>query len=522
MLTIAHFQANYAIPHGTPDRGAVPARLDRLARERLPGVVASHLVASPADAEAVYRIRHLEIDLWLDALVRVDGDIAERWGRLLVQALTYTLLYGPPGQVMRYDNHAHFIASFLGDLLAGQAWSRWMYAEFAPLRDLPTGRVAAYLLGARPALLAPVAERLAQHNQLEPLIQQLQPEDVSLIWENGLGLGDLPAIADPGAIEDVLTVAQQVALESGERPAVARNTLRLYLAVLLARRRTLGLAAATVCYHLALLNAAATVLPAPAVWSALVAGEIATAGPLAAVLARLEGRLPAAAAWLTTILTSAQGRAYLAQLVPVVMPTASQVVQARTAQPRPEQVTTAFAGLAFLLPEVRELGLHEFLGPAGLYQLLLAAVGQAYRPLAWSDAGPLWLAGLPVSAAEKARTEPVSWPVPDQLSSPQTAALNLKLPAEPAPGSDPAAAWAGLLLRRFAAGLRGFADSSPAYLLKQFIHLPGRIQRTAETIEVWCSRAPLGIVLHMAGCAGDQGPMPWLDDRRLVIHLPEG
>ena len=117
MLTIAHFQANYAIPHGTPDRGAVPARLDRLARERLPGVVASHLVASPADAEAVYRIRHLEIDLWLDALVRVDGDIAERWGRLLVQALTYTLLYGPPGQVMRYDNHAHFIASFLGEMM---------------------------------------------------------------------------------------------------------------------------------------------------------------------------------------------------------------------------------------------------------------------------------------------------------------------------------------------------------------------------------------------------------------------
>ncbi len=516
MLTIAHFQANYAIPNGTPDRGAVQARLDRLARERLPDVVASHLMASPADAGAVYRIRHLEIDLWLDALARADGDIAERWGRLLVQALTYTLLYGPPGQVVRYDDHAHFVASFLGDLLAGQAWSRWMYAEFAPLRDLPAGHVAAYLLGARPALLAPVVERLAQQGQLEPLIQQLQPEDVSLIWENGLGLGDLPGVPDPGHVGEVLTMARQVALETGERPAVARNTLRLYVAMLRAWRGPPRMAAAAACYHLALLNATATVLPAPALWSALAAGEITSAGVLAPVLARLEGRLPAAAAWLATALGTGPGRAYLAQLVPAVIP-AEAPARVKVPRPRVDQVTTAFAGLAFLLPEIRDLALHEFLSPAGLYQLLLAAVGQTHRPLAWSDAGPLWLAGLPASAAEKARAEPVSWPA--------AAALGLTLPAdpaEPATGRDPARQWADVLLRRFAARLRGFADSSPGYLRKQFIHLPGRIRRDAETIEALCSRAPLGIVLHMAGRDGDQGPIPWLDDRRLMIHLPEG
>lgn len=521
MLTIAHLQANYAIPQGTPDGAAVQARLDRLARERLPGVVASHLEATAADAEAVYRIRHLEIDLWLDALERADGDIAERWGRLLVQALTYTLLYGPPGQVMRYDNHAHFVASFLADLLAGRAWSRWMYAEFTPLRDLPLGHTAAYLLAARPALLAPVAGRLAQLDQLEPLIQQLTPEDVSLIWENGLGLGDLPPIPDPGGLDDVLAVVRQVALEPGERPAVARNTLRLYLA-LLVRRGPASLAAAAVCYHLALLSAAAHVLPAPAVWSALAAGEITTPGALAPVLARLAERLPAAAAWLTTVLSTPRGSYYLTQLVPLAIPAAVPAEPAAAPKPRLAQVTTAFAGLAFLLPEIRELALHEFVGPAGLYQLLLAAVGQAYRPLAWSDAGPLWLAGLPATAGEKARAEPVNWPAPARLSSPKAAALGLSLPAEPTLGSDPPGVWANVLLRRLAAGLRGFAGSSPGYLLEQFIHLPGRIQRGADTVEVWCSRAPLGIVLHMAGRDGDQGTVPWLDDRRLVIHLPEG
>src|SRR5690606_25810755 len=123
-----------------------------------------------ADGEAVYRIRRLHLDLWVGAEMR-DGEVTDRWGRLLLQRTVDALLRGAPADVVRYDDDAHFVASFLADVLAGRAWSRWVYDEFAPLKDLPPGRIAALLLAARPALLVPVARRLDASRTLEPLLQ---------------------------------------------------------------------------------------------------------------------------------------------------------------------------------------------------------------------------------------------------------------------------------------------------------------------------------------------------------------
>ena len=70
--------------------------------------------------------------------------------------------------------------AFLLDLMAGQAWSRWMYDEFRPLQDLSTGQVSAYVLAARPALLPPVAERLARQGRLDDWLRELGPEDTQI------------------------------------------------------------------------------------------------------------------------------------------------------------------------------------------------------------------------------------------------------------------------------------------------------------------------------------------------------
>ena len=106
MLTIANFRANYFVPEGAPDRAAVRTRLDRLVLHRLPAEMGGHLSPPPADEAAVYRIRHLEIDLWIDALGMSDGQIARSWSRLILQAVARTLMAGLPGQVIRLCENA--------------------------------------------------------------------------------------------------------------------------------------------------------------------------------------------------------------------------------------------------------------------------------------------------------------------------------------------------------------------------------------------------------------------------------
>lgn len=519
MLTIDRFQANYVLPAGAPDRAAIQTRMDRLVRERLPAVMADRLIPPPSDENAVYRIRNLRVDLWVDAVGMPDNEIAQRWGQALLAVSTHALVRGSPTQVVRYDDHAHFVAAFLGDLLAGQAWSRWVYDEFAPLRDLPVGQIAAHVLAPRPALFIEVAQRMAREGQLEPLLRKLDAADVRLIWEQGLGFGSLPdtPVRDPALERVIAALAGGVALEHGEQ-ALARNTLRLYLRAVIAQP---GLAknAATgaVCRHLALVHQVWAARPAPWLWDALAREEIASAAPLASLLNSLAPALAPARDWLKALLVQPSGRAYLARLVPVVLPEtgATHVLAAEgdaASRSVARQAATNFAGLALLLPVIRDLGLHAHLSREGLYQLLLAAVGRDLRPLAWGDAGPAWLCGLTAREAELARAIEITWPDGALWDAPDIGEADVHHL-----GPLPCAPFALLVMRRFTQGLRGFAESSPAYLAKQFINLPGQIVVDMEKIEVHVSRAPLGIVLQMAGQDGDRGPVPWLDNRRLMI-----
>jgi hypothetical protein len=523
LLTIADLEANYYLPQGTPDRVATQKRLDGIVA-RLPDVLNGRLRPATSDGTAVYRIRHLELDLWVDALGMAEGVIAHNWGRLLLQAVTHTLLYGGPGDVVRYEDHAHFLAAFLGDLLDGTAWSRWTYEEFAPLRGLPPGQVAAQLLAARPELLGPVAQHLERGGQLERLLQALRPADMELIWQRGLGFGPPDVVWRPAA--DLLTAVLQAvgpgaALET-TLGSWQRNLLRLYLAVTLARPELAdNTAVGGIIHHLVRLHHVWQKRPSPPLWAALAQQEIHAPAALDALLTGLDSELAAARNWLREALATSAGRAYLAQLTPIVVPPDVLATAEPTPRSEPRRMVTGCAGLAFLLPVMRDLELDEWLDAAGRYQVLLAALGKAQQPAAWGDTAVPWLAGLAPGEEEAARTSSVDWPEIGRWAD----ANELTAAAERAAdhfGALPASALALLALRRFAQELRGFADSSPAYLAQQFINLPGQLYVTDETIEVHLSRAPLGVVLHMAGWDGDQGPIPWLAGRGLRIHLPGG
>ncbi|MCA9953100.1 MAG: hypothetical protein KC434_00155 [Anaerolineales bacterium] len=521
MLTISNFEANYYLPEGMPDQMLAQKRLDRVLAE-LPAALNGRLRPPASDETAVYRIRHLQLDLWVDALGMADNEVAHNWSRLLLHAVTRALLYGGPEDVIRYEDHAHFLAAFLGNLLNGTAWSRWMYEEFAPLHGLPVGQVTAQLLAPRPELLGPVAERLQRSGQLERLLQTLQPADVELIWQRGLDFRAPDATWQPPAdlLADVLQVMGAGAALESASGSWRRNLLRLYLAVIMEQPQlAANMAVAGIVHHLVRLHQLWQARPSPSLWTALAQQEIGALAALDAFLAGLADELATVRDWLQVMLTTPAGRAYLAQLTPIVVPPDVLADAEPTTRLERRRLVTSFAGLAFLLPVMRNLGLHEELDAAGRYQLLLTVIGKARHPLAWGDTAVSWLAGLMPREEEQARTASVTWPDIAQWAD-SDELIKVADQAADHMGALPGSAVSLLVLRHFATGVRGFAASSPGYLAQQFINLPGRLYIDEESIHVQVSRAPLSVVLRMAGRDGEQGVIPWLGNRLLVIHLP--
>jgi hypothetical protein len=512
MITIANLEANYYMPQGMPDQILMKRRLDEVVA-RLPSIVSDHFHPSASDATAVYRIRHLQLDLWVDALGMTEGEIAHNEGRLLLHAITHAILYGGSGDVMRYDDHAHFLAAFLGDLLNGTAWSRWVYEEFDSLRSLSTGQVAAHLLVSRPGLLGPVAAHLRRGQQLERLLQKLGTKDVDLLWRHGLGFTspDLNWLPPADLLETVLqTLRTGTALETTPG-SWKRNLLRLYLSVIVAQPKLAGnTAVAGVVHHLVRLHLLSQKRPVAVLWSALGQQEIDSPDALDSFLAGLDAESAGVGIWLRTALATAAGRAYLAKLVPVAVPAAAKTSLRR--------MYTSFAGLAFLLPVFRDLGLYTRQDAALRYQVLLAALGKEKQPVAWNDLAVSWLAGLAPREQEQARTFSLDWPDLAQWGEAHEPTESASQATEHF-GTFPGSALTLLVLRRFTVGVRGFEGSSPGYLAGQFLNLPGYYQVDDELIQVHLSRAPLGVVLRMSGRDGEQGRIPWLGNRMLVIHL---
>lgn len=498
MLRIHNVHARYYLQPGSAGRAAdewhTQRRLDRVVRERLPRALAGRWARSPQERDAVYRIRQLHVSLWLEDDRREEQAIAAAWAELLARAVAAALRGGPSANVVRYDDRAHFVAAFLGDLLAGRAWSRWMYAEFKPLQGLRAGRIAALLIAPHPELLLPIADRLHRQRQWETLLRRLEPDDLALIWEQGPGRTTLPLLVSPASLPPL---PPGVVLEQGEG-TLARNRLRLYVA--LGVQGWPPAQAAAAAEHLARVHTFWQRQPAPWLWAALVKGEVHDAAAIAALLVKLEDDAPLRE-WLAQLLPREDGRRYLAKLVRTL-----ELAPAAPAN-RPRQFTSSYAGLALLLPVLRELALHGQVGAAGLYQILLQAAGPAALPPPWTDSAVAWMAGLSPREAEAARQEALAWPD----AGPQLAAKAAALSLHPA---------TLLVLRRFAAGLRGFATSSPTYLAGQFFNQPGHLLVSEEAIDVHLARSPLGIVLQMAGRTGEQGPIPWLGERRLTIMLP--
>jgi hypothetical protein len=138
-LQIRRVHAQYLVPSDHPAPGRVKDRLDHEITRSLSQVLSAAF--SPWFSEtdsSLWFVRRLEIDLAVNAAG--DGEqVTRTLTRQLGRALGDTLQDGvDTDNVVRFPNPAAYLARFLSDLAAGDAWGRWYYESFFGLRMLPT------------------------------------------------------------------------------------------------------------------------------------------------------------------------------------------------------------------------------------------------------------------------------------------------------------------------------------------------------------------------------------------------
>jgi hypothetical protein len=221
-LLVDRFRADY-VAHAPPASPMeVRARLDQVARARLPAALERALAPWLEGAgQGVLLIRQLRVNLTVAAAWDADR-IARVWAEQIACAVGLAMR---DGGVVRFADRAAFLARFLADVATGVAWGKWYYAGFHGLRPLSSSAALRTAicddaeLGLRALLVLSDGER-------RRVVEALSPRDARRL------LGALPAgaMAEDGGGWDALRAAWD-ALPPHAPPAAdePRVALELYL-----------------------------------------------------------------------------------------------------------------------------------------------------------------------------------------------------------------------------------------------------------------------------------------------------
>jgi len=524
-LTLANLGSNYVLLSTPAEAWPLQGKLDEVARDQLPRLLADCILPQIDPNYSVYRIRHITIDLAIsrDSLKR--GRLPQLWAQQIVQRIFHELRYGNSVNVARFATNADFIAAFIVDLVCGAAWHSWVYEEFAPLRHLTTGDAVVEILSSRPTAFLIIVQYVNRRGLDERLLELLDERQVRRIIQ---ALSRLYS-ARPQAKRLLLFGEHTLAkLQTTAGQYISTAHCHLYFLLRLISAPTVENdfdTALELSRQTALLQQALLQLPT----------AIRYALHEAFVLSR-EGVKPLPEGVPLNVIEvlmqhqhQDQGPEYLRWLLGTVAcltPGLAEPVLPRVKHDKPksdlkdaetaedgQQFSSAFAGFSLLLMTIKELKLNNHLSMAQLRQCLMLTVDFPARRLCELD--PLWGALFPIDELTRSL---LPWPEVDEtflqgLGHAQQAAVS---------GAEAVDAWGKLILHRFARRLPGLEASSIAYLRQQFLQRSGRIFITPETVTVSLAPMPLGVVLKMAGLNGWQGRLSWLQQRELIIEIPVG
>lgn len=370
--------------------GTTQARMERVLRSGL-GRALSTVLELADDDPTLWLVRRLELDALVDARASDDA-IAGALARRLANEIQRALAAGGSSEsVARFDDRAHWYASYVRDVAEGRDVDRWYYAELDGLAPLPReARIRDAIL--RDAELAwPILARLARDGALATVMRATDARAAAAI------LGAIGERRRAALVIDDDLIARALAARRAASPVAARiDDPRQVL--------MLGMALAQSELELADLIVLVERLAraAEAVRSrthdearrlaAILAGCAGPPGLSSADLAWLHAVLPAVVADLPAWREAGASAERLESWLEAAPSLGAGTKQAPVDRSRSERWVTAFGHSVLLLPELAELHVE----PSELrFAVLVAAAGHDARLLARTDATLAALAGLP-------------------------------------------------------------------------------------------------------------------------------
>ncbi|MFB2881584.1 hypothetical protein [Floridanema aerugineum] len=548
-IHINQFHAQYNIARLPDNPVTLQRQLDNIARHQLVNALEARLSQETQADDPICFIESIEVSLTIDLAKLDDRQLATLWADALQKGIRQTL--GQRGKgVLIFRNRGDFLASFLEDLLKGKVWDCWYYQEFEKLRSLPLGAAIVTLLttnndAGRDALL-----ELTRRGEIDRILAILTDEEVEAIAHSCL-LPPSPNIILPNTvsvwIRAIRSLLSQRLILTG---IPTRDFTRLYLE-LLHHRPELGpdVNLARFIYNLMQLQQMVMKQSEVAQLLQLLATEQWTG-----VLSQLE-RSPAKQL-LTTLMREISG----AEVVELL-----QELEINVPQTTSYFGVTAYGGIFLLISAIADLQIDRFLqncpypqpeniSKIGLLLWLIAlqCLGNQNAVQAKSDRGITLFAGLSKTpnlselqnyaatftpTMHTAFIEQFQTHLCEQLNRPEHFAL-ARLSATstlsfdwfslctesnsllPDPEWDAALAMvSATILQAFSVKLGAFADSSPAYLCRNFWKSQSAIELSANQIIIQFLTCPLQMVLRMAGFDHKTWEVSWLENRQLSFQF---
>lgn len=225
-IHVHRFHSRYRVAADFPDPEGLRRRLDESVVSVLQQALESDLVGLQNN-DAIILIRRLELDLIVNVGME-PPQLARSWAREILRELRIALQTERAAGLVHFTDRSAYLASFLSDLIRGEAWSKWYYRRFDGLRMLP-------LSAAIRTLLCDVENDSREILfKLDPVMQDrllgvLSSQDALRILQH---LCRRPGEENPDILLSVIShcVEESPQLLQGDE-AEANMELRLYLAV---------------------------------------------------------------------------------------------------------------------------------------------------------------------------------------------------------------------------------------------------------------------------------------------------
>lgn len=550
-ITIERLGNVYCVPQDHPAPDELRSQLDRLAQSEVLDACRRALAPWVDDADAsIWLIGSIDVDLAIDIGSNAVSQGAAAWGEQIALEIRRTMQRGPGPSVIHFADRSAYIAQWVRDMSAGQAWSKWYYREFDSLRSLPQGTAIAEGIIREGEEAACILLRLHSIQALDSVLAAVSEADAQRIYAAAIP-------ASPVQWKNIARwTSRLLALWSNFAPKLqasqSRGALCLAIAALaewpiqnaedawglreavdglLELRRALSAGAPQSAFKAL---EAMIAQPHDALDSLLAAQPVFADSSLSEFIRRVSGGNPE---WATFA--------------------AAVVAPNPAAQNAPEDSFLSELGGIFLLASAfRDLdidlgllaaaqGCDDPARSAAVLRHLVAVrcLGRSRAALAIHDRAIAEFSGLPpnVSLSQMAET---------LAAADVNAALRIVLDAvtnrsaeniqddlegqhcdyfaigevfpELQLDADRERSWSYLaaqLLRNFARRLPGFSRSSPEYIFQNFLAGAAQLRVDENRIEVRLAQSPLSVVLRIAGMYQNLA-LPWREGVEICLLAP--